>query len=176
MTDAKLPDNQAGYEKGINITLAAMAGANSIGEAAGMMGSLMGCSFESLVIDNDMIGCIQRALRGIEVNEDTLSLDVIREVVLDGPGHFLSHRQTLELMETEYLYPKVADRASIEDWEQEGSLDIRQRALKQVREILSSHYPKYIDSPIDAKLREMFPIRLTEEDMHPGNDRWPEVA
>ena len=37
-----------------------------------------------------------------------------------GPGHFLSHRQTLELMESEYLYPKVADRASIEDWEQEG--------------------------------------------------------
>ena len=152
------------------------AGAYSIGEAAGIMGSLMGCSFESLVIDNDMIGCIQRALRGIEVNEDTLSFDVIREVVLEGPGHFLSHRQTLELMESEYLYPKIADRASIEDWEQGGSLDIRQRALQQVREILSSHYPKYIDLPIDTKLREMFPIRLTEEEMCLGNDRWPEVA
>ena len=96
--------------------------------------------------------------------------------MLEGPGHFLSHRQTLELMESEYLYPKIADRASIEDWEQGGSLDIRQRALQQVREILSSHYPKYIDLPIDTKLREMFPIRLTEEEMRLGNDRWPEVA
>ena len=98
------------------------------------------------------------------------------EVVLEVPGHFLSHSQTLELMESEYLYPKVADRASIEDWEQEGSPDIRQRALKQVREILSSHYPKYIDSPIDAKLREIFPIRLIEENMRPGNGRWNDPA
>jgi len=172
MTDSKLPDNQAGYEKGVNITLAAMAGANSIGEAAGMMGSLMGCSFESLVIDNDMIGCIQRALKGIEVNEETLSIDVIREVVIDGPGHFLSHKQTLDRMESEYLYPEIADRSSLQDWELQGRLDIYTRAKIQVQKILSSHYPTYIEKSIDSKIRENFPILLNQEDMRPESRRW----
>ena len=55
MCDAKLPDNQAGYEKGIAVTLAALACCNNVSESAGMLGSLMGLSFESLVIDNDML-------------------------------------------------------------------------------------------------------------------------
>ena len=173
MTDAKLPDNQAGYEKGVNVTLAALAGANSVGEAAGMMGSLMGCSYESAVIDNDMIGCVQRALRGIEVTDETLSFEVIRDVVLNGPGHFLTNDQTLNLMDTEYLHPEIADRSSIEDWEMAGSPDIRQRATARVREILSSHYPKYIDGDVDQQIRGLYPIRLPESAMRPDSGRWP---
>ncbi len=172
MTDAKLPDNQAGYEKGINVTLAALAGANSVSEAAGMMGSLMGCSFESIVIDNDMIGCIQRALRGIEVTDETLSFEVIRDVVLGGPGHFLSHQQTLGLMQSEYLYPEVADRSSIEDWEAAGSPDIREHARARVQQILSSHYPQYIAADTDRQIRELFPIHLPQSAMQPGSGRW----
>jgi trimethylamine--corrinoid protein Co-methyltransferase len=132
----------------------------------------MGCSFESAVIDNDMIGCIQRALRGIEVTDETLSFEVIREVVLDGPGHFLTHDQTLNLMDTEYLRPEIADRSSIEDWEMAGSPDILQRAKARVREILSSHYPKYIDEDVDRRIRERFPIRLPEIAMRSGSERW----
>jgi len=165
MTDAKIPDNQAGFEKGINVTLAALAGANSVGECAGMIASLMGCSFESLVIDNDMIGCVQRVLRGIEVTDDTLSLDVIRNVVLSGPGHFLSEKQTLDVMETEYLYPTIADRSSIEDWEADGAKDIRANARDRVDYILSNHYPRYLDDKLDRLIRDRFPILLDTADM-----------
>ena len=133
MTDSKLPDNQAGYEKGVTTALAALAGANSISETAGMVASLMGCSFEAMVIDNEMLGCIQRALRGIEVTDDTLSYEVIKEVI-DGPGHFLGHPQTLELMQTEFLYPQVADRSTPAEWEEQGSRDIRDRARERTRE------------------------------------------
>ena len=66
MADSKLPDNQAGYEKGITVSLAAHAGANLIYESAGMLGSLLGCSLEALVIDNDMMGSINRTVRGID--------------------------------------------------------------------------------------------------------------
>ena len=52
MTDSKVPDNQAGYEKGINVALAGHAGANLVYESAGMLGSLLSCSLEALVIDN----------------------------------------------------------------------------------------------------------------------------
>ena len=80
MTDSKLPDFQAGYEKGYTELLSALAGANLIYEAAGMYGSLLGCSLESFVLDNDLIGSVLRATRGFEVNSDTLALETIRDV------------------------------------------------------------------------------------------------
>jgi len=171
MTDAKSPDNQAGYEKGITVALAALAGCNNVSESAGMMGSLMGCSFESLVIDNDMLASVLRTVRGIEINDETLSYDIIDEVV-HGEGHYLRQPQTLELMRSEYTYPELADRGSPTDWEDEGSPDIRKRAAERARSLLESHYPEYIDPEIDRKIREHFPIVLAPEDMRPGNGRW----
>ena len=171
MTDSKLPDAQAGFEKGISAVTAGLAGANRILESAGMLGSLMGCSFEALMIDNDMLGMAQRVVAGIEVNDETLSLDVMREVAL-GPGHYLGQAQTLELMETDYLYPELADRSAPGAWEEEGSLDIMQRAHDSVKQILSSHYPEYIEAQTDAAIREKFPIRLARSDMQAGNSRW----
>ena len=88
MTDAKAIDAQFGMEKGITSMAAALAGANLIYEAAGMYGSLLGCSFESFVLDNDLIGAVLRATRGIEVSNETLSLEAIRDVCVGGPGHF----------------------------------------------------------------------------------------
>ena len=171
MTDAKLADNQAGYEKGVTVAAAALAGANSVSETTGMLASLIGCSFEAMVIDNDMLGCIQRMLRGIEVTDETLSYQVIHDAV-HGPGHYLGHPQTLELMETEYLYPEVADRATPDVWEEEGGADIRVRARERVRELLSSHYPEYIDAKTDAKIRARFPIHLPREAMRADCGRW----
>ena len=108
---------------------------------------------------------------GVEVNDDTLSLDVIRQVV-HGEGHYLRTGQTLELMRTEYEYPALADRSTPGEWEAEGSPDIRERAGRRVREILSTHYPEYIDPTVDRRIRDTFPILLPEEFMRPGNTRW----
>ncbi len=171
MTDSKVPDAQAGYEKGITTALAALAGANSVSETGGMLASLLGCSFEAMVIDNEMLGVVQRALRGIEVTDELLSYDVIREVV-EGPGHYLGHAQTRELMRTEYLYPEIGDRHSPTQWEHDGSTDIRIRARERVRQLLSSHYPVHVDRAADRRIRERFPIRLPSEVMQPDPSRW----
>jgi trimethylamine--corrinoid protein Co-methyltransferase len=171
MCDSKVPDNQAGYEKAIAVTLAALSGCNNVSESAGMMGSLMGLSFESLVIDNDMLGTVLRTVRGIEVNEDTLSYHVIENAVR-GEGHFLRQDQTLDLMRSEYEYPKLADRLPPNVWEEAGSMDIRGQAGMRVQEILSSHYPDYINPDIDRKIRERFKIEIPREFMTPGNSRW----
>jgi trimethylamine--corrinoid protein Co-methyltransferase len=160
MTDSKIPDVQHGFEKGVTLVLAAMAGANRVCEAGGMMGSLMGCSFESLVIDNEILGMVLRATRGIEVNEETLSVDVIKESVLD-PGHFLGHNQTLDYIETEYLYPELSDRGPSATWEQEGSQDLFERSRVVVKDILENHKPHYIDPAVDRAIREKFPILLS---------------
>lgn len=159
MTDSKIPDAQHGYEKGISLALAAMAGANRVCEAGGMMGSLMGCSFESLVIDNEILGMVLRATRGIEVSDDTLSLDVIKESVID-PGHFLGHGQTLGYIETEYLYPELSDRSPSATWEQAGSRDLYERSREIVKDILASHRPMYIGKSAERAIRARFPIRL----------------
>jgi trimethylamine--corrinoid protein Co-methyltransferase len=171
MTDAKLPDNQAGFEKGVTTTIVALAGGNFVSESAGMLASLIGVSYEALVIDNDMLGSVQRTLRGIEVNEETLSVEMMREVA-SGAGHYLGHAETLEKMESEYLYPRIADRRSPESWREAGAKDIHEVARLRVRETLSRHYPVYIDPKIDAEIRSRFPIRLRAEDMRAGNGRW----
>jgi trimethylamine--corrinoid protein Co-methyltransferase len=80
-----------------------------------------------MVIDNDMLGNIQRVLKGIDVTDDTLSFDEIARAI-SGPGHYLGSPKTLELMETEYLYPHIADRDSMNGWQSRGSTDIRQAA------------------------------------------------
>ena len=171
MTDAKTMDAQAGYEKGITITAAALAGGNLVSAYPGIVGSLMGQSFEGLLIDNDLLGNAQRLLRGIEVDDETLSYDVIRDTVA-GIGHYLGAPQTLRLMRSEFQYPELADRTSQGAWEEERSRTIYDRAHDRVEEILSSHYPEYLDAALDARIRERFPIRLDPADMRPGNGRW----
>ena len=160
MTDSKIPDAQSGYEKGYTVSLAAHSGANMVYESAGMQASLLGCCPESYVIDNDMLGAINRTVRGIEVNDETLAIDPIREVCLEGPGHYLGHEQTLSRMQTDYLYPSVGDRENINNWLEQGATDVVQRARKIVQETLESHFPKNWDEKIDDKIREQFPVRL----------------
>jgi trimethylamine--corrinoid protein Co-methyltransferase len=171
MTDSKLPDYQAGYEKALAIALAAQSGCNNVSESSGMVGSLMALSLESLVIDNDLLGAVMRTVRGIEVNEETLSYNVIEQVV-HGEGHYLRSPQTLGLMRSGYEYPALADRNTPGEWEAAGSPDIREQAGKRVRSILSSHYPEYIDPITDAKIRERFSIQLAADDMNLSSKRW----
>jgi trimethylamine--corrinoid protein Co-methyltransferase len=119
-----------------------------------------------------MLGAILRTVRGIEVSEDSVSVDAIRDVCTTGPGHFLGHEQTLQLMQTEYLYPEVADRSSPKEWAERGSQDVLDRAKARTHAILSEHYPVYIDPAVDREIRARFPIRLPLANMRPGNGRW----
>ncbi len=171
MSDSKLPDNQAGYEKGITTVLASLAGANFITQSAGVLSCLMGASYESMVIDNEMLGSVLRAVRGIEVTDETLSYEVIKEAVV-GPGHYLGSMQTMKMMRTEFLYPDIANRDSTSVWEEAGSHDIRETARDRVREILSTHYPNYISARADSRIRDRFPIHIPVDAMQPGNGRW----
>ena len=125
------------------------------------MSSLRGCSFESLVIDNEILGMVLRATRGIEVTDETLSVDVIREAVID-PGHFLGHDQTMQYMETEYLYPDpgLVSREATDAWEQEGARGLFERSRDTAESILRDYYPRLIHSQVDADILGSLPIRL----------------
>lgn len=165
MADAKLPDIQSGYEKGITTVMAGLAGTNMIYEAAGMHASLMGFCMESLIIDNDILGQSLRCVRGIDVSADAMSIQTMRDVCLDGPEHYLGHAQTLSLMQTEYVYPTIGDRLSPKEWEAEGKEIMLDRAIKEKRRILDEHFPTHISAELDAELRRKFDIKLPHERM-----------
>ncbi|MEQ8664125.1 MAG: trimethylamine methyltransferase family protein [Rhodospirillales bacterium] len=168
MTDAKTPDAQHGYEKGYTETLLAHAGANMIYESAGMQASLLGFSMEALIIDNDMIGGVLRTVKGIEVTEDSLSLEALNDVCTKGPGHYLGHDQTLRLMQTEYEYPTVGDRKSPKEWAEANQPVLTEVAHKRMRDILASHFPAHVSDDIDAVLRANHDIRLPRSEMKPA--------
>lgn len=154
MTDAKVVDCQAGYESGMMNLLVAMSGANYIHDAAGLMEFDLTVSHEKLVIDDEIIGMCLRVLRGIEINDDTLGLDLIEQV---GPGgDFLAQEHTIRHMRTEFFQPTVGDRLHCEQWAAAGGLDALQRAHERVRKILSEHQPRGIPPEIDAKIRARF--------------------
>ncbi len=171
ISSSKLPDAQSGWEKGYLTTLPALAGANMILQTSGILADIIASSLESFAIDADMLGGVLRGVRGVEVDDDTLSVGVMEEVVA-GPGHYLGHEQTIRLMESEYVYPTLGDRRTIQDWEEDGAQDIRARARAALSRVLSTHYPQYVEPADDARIRERFAIGLAPEDMRPGNGRW----
>ena len=158
-TDSKVPDSQSSYEKCLNITKAVQAGANVITQACGAQAGLMGLSLEALVIDNDMLGNILRASGPVDVSAETLSFDMINKVVT-GVGHFLGEPETYARMHSDFLYPKIADRTSIDTWEAAGCPAIAERAVDQVKAMLDCDYQDYIDPESDRILRQVLPIML----------------
>jgi trimethylamine--corrinoid protein Co-methyltransferase len=167
LTDSKIPDIQAGYEKSLSSTASALAGSNFIVHSAGFLEALMVVAYEQYVIDDDISGSVMRMVRGIEITDETLSVAVIKEVC-DGPGHFMEHPQTLERMGSEYRYPHTSDRRTREDWERDGGLDMREWARVRARELLDSEWPDHIPDEVDACIRAEFDILLPQERMRPG--------
>ena len=165
MADSKLPDAQSGFEKGYTTSLAGHSGANLVYESAGMQASLLGVSLEGFIVDNDMLGAVNRTIRGIEVNEDSVSIEVMRDVCVGGPKHYLGHDQTMKLMQKDYVYPDVGDRTSPKEWAEKGSTNVIEKAKLRLNDILMNHHPRYIDDATDAILRERFPIRLPRSQM-----------
>jgi trimethylamine--corrinoid protein Co-methyltransferase len=163
MTDSKVPDMQCGYEKGITEVMAGLAGTSMIYEAAGMHASLLGFCLETLIVDNDLIGQALRCVRGIEVDDEALSVETMRRVTQEGPGHYLGDEQTLGRMQKDYVYPNVSDRLSPKEWEELGSQIALERAIAEKNRILSEVFPDHLSDAVDQELREKFPIRLSRE-------------
>ncbi len=157
IADSKLPDMQAGWEQGISNVMAGLSGLNMVYESVGMHASLLGFCHESLVLGDDMLGQALRCVRGIDVTEDSLSLDAMRAVCIGGPGHYLGHSMTLDLMQTEYVYPKVADRTSPKEWEENNRPDLIKGA-KQRKEDILANATSQIDPAIDQAIREKYRI------------------
>ena len=136
MSDAKVVDAQSGYESALTLMLCALGGANYIHDAAGLLDFALSVSLEKYIVDNEIIGMVMRAVEGIKVNENTLALDLIKEV---GPGgHFVYAKHTRKYLRTEHYRPTLSDREHLENWQKNGRLSAADRARRKVEEILAT--------------------------------------
>jgi trimethylamine---corrinoid protein Co-methyltransferase len=155
MSDSKVVDTQNGYEKGITSLLVALAGSNFIHDAAGIVEFASAASYKQYVIDDEIIGMVMRAVRGIEVSDETLALDVYRRV---GPGgHFLDDQHTVEWMRREHFVPRLADRQLRVNWEQTGKPTVEAKAIALARQILAEHRPLGLPRDMNERLKAAFP-------------------
>lgn len=159
LTDSKVPDAQAGWEKAFTSLLTAMAGSNYVHHAAGMLESMISVAYEQYVIDDEIIGMSCRVLKGIDVDPEHLALEVIDSV---GPGgNFMTSPHTLEHMRDEYFNGNgVADLKSRQKWEKEGSLTTRDKAKKIAQKLLEEKERLYIPENVDKLIREKYGILL----------------
>jgi trimethylamine---corrinoid protein Co-methyltransferase len=157
ISDSKLPDMQAGWEQAITNTLAGLSGLNMVYESVGMHASLLGFCLESLVLGDDILGQVMRCVRGIDVTDDSTSIDAMKAVCLGGPGHYLGSDQTLALMQTEYVYPVVGNRMSPKEWVEAGRPLLLDKAIARKNAILEKAGSQ-IDPQIDAAIRANYNI------------------
>ena len=141
--------------------MAGLTGLNMVYEAAGMHASLLGFCHESLILGDDLLGQAMRCVRGIEVNDDTVGIETMRATCLGGPGHYLGSDQTLSLMQTEYVYPVLADRSSPKEWQEKGRPDLIQNAIARKKALIAAPTPATLDAIVDAEIRKRFNIHLT---------------
>ena len=162
MSDSKAVDAQMGLEKAMSSLGVGLAGCNMVYESSGMMASLLGASFEAMLIDDEMLSQVYRVLRGIEVNEETLGFEAIEQAVY-GEGHFLGGQHTMDAMQRDYFWPStLTDRQQPVAWQEGGSQDMWQRANVKVREILAQHKPEHLSASADAKIRDRYNIMLDD--------------
>ncbi|MGD8315177.1 MAG: trimethylamine methyltransferase family protein, partial [Syntrophobacterales bacterium] len=154
VTEAKRPDIQSGCEKTFSNLMVAMNGADLVHLAAGMLDSGNSISYEQYVIDNEIIGMINRILSGIRVNEGTLGFDVIEKV---GPGgNYVMEDHTIEHMKEEFFYPDLSVRCNFDIWEERGRPSMLSRANDLVDEILDDGREGLLDTDLILEIKKKF--------------------
>ena len=152
-TDSKEVDVQAAYESAMSSLLVAMSGANYIHDIAGLMESDLTVSYDKLVLDNEILGMSQRVLRGIEVNDETLPVELMIE---KGPGeNYMMEEHTVRHMRSEFFVPRLANR------DKRGSMSAGDDALARAKALVDQHRKAPFQSRLPAGVRsavlEAFP-------------------
>lgn len=153
LTNSKIVDAQAGYEKSLSCIGGLLAGMHVL-QFAGLIEALLTFDFGMAVVDNEISIMLKRVARGMEFSEANLALEEIKAV---GPsGMFIDTELTLERMKTTGLLPDIADRESRENWSKKGGMETADKALLKARKILESDCPSLFSPEVEARIRQRF--------------------
>jgi trimethylamine--corrinoid protein Co-methyltransferase len=150
-TEAKILDQQASAEAALTLLSDVMMGGNIIHDL-GYLESGLTFSFSQLVICCEMVSWIKAFLYEIEVSQETLALEVIREV--GARGQYLAHQHTRKHFR-EIWYPDLFERGIYSDWSARGSHSLAERANVRVQKILDEHRPESLPEDVRDQLREI---------------------
>jgi len=142
LTDSKIPDAQAGMEAGITLICGALAGADIFGHL-GICGVDQASSLVMLVMQHELLSYVERFMRGIEVSEEALGLEVIRAVGHDGT--FLDQMHTAQHFRKELWFPQLLDREFWSNWVEQGASTMYDRSIAMKDKILREHTPEPLD-------------------------------
>jgi trimethylamine--corrinoid protein Co-methyltransferase len=148
-TDSKREDLQAGFERMGTLLPAVLAGVNLI-TCAGTLDSTMLESHALLMLDDEICGAALRMARGIEVNEQSLALDLIKGVGFS--GNYITAKETNRLFREELFIPTMFSREPYEAWEKEGSKLAIDHARERALEVLTRHTPHEVDPEVEKEL------------------------
>ncbi len=151
-TDAKTLDMQNGIERFMNLYSAAMAGINYITIAGTYETGLSYCP-ELLIIDDELVGMVKRAITGIQVNENTLAFDQLKKLVNRKNGNFMNLRHTSKNMRTELYISDLMVKETRKRWEKGGEEDLVNRARRKAQEILHQDFQSHLDPKIEQLLQ-----------------------
>ncbi len=150
-SDAKVMDEQAALESLLSVLMAKLSGGNLIHDV-GYMESGLTCSYEMIVLTDELIALTDNLMKGIQVSKDTLMLDEIHNV---GPGgHFLNTPQTLKRFR-DFWYPGLIDRSIRPTWLENGATTLGQRLNARVKEIIKEHQPRPLSADKKGKLKQI---------------------
>jgi trimethylamine--corrinoid protein Co-methyltransferase len=137
-SDSKVFDEQAALEGAMVTLIAALTGGNLIHDV-GYIESGLTTSFEMLVLSDEIISLVKRFMSGVQINHETLALDVIDQI---GPGgHYLGTDHTYRHFR-EHWYPALIDRGNYQSWAEKGEKTLGQRVRAKVKGILETYTPE----------------------------------
>jgi trimethylamine--corrinoid protein Co-methyltransferase len=150
-SESKIVDLQAAIESTVQVLLSGLSGGTLIHDIGFLDCADIG-SLEMLVMNDEIIAMTRRILKGIEINDDTLMLDLIDEV---GPGgYFLAQRETAQRCREEIWVSSLMDREPWDTWTVGGALAMRDRIKHRVRTILATHQAPPLPNGAALAIRE----------------------
>ncbi len=152
-TDSKALDEQTGIEKSMNLLLAALSGSDVV-SGLGFIETINTGSYEQLVIDDEIAGIMFRVLKGIDIEEEKLAVDVIEEVGFN--GNFLSHKHTRKFFWEEHYIPEVFDRRTRYNWSLDGSRDLSKVTNDKAKSILKKVEIPHLPDDISKELEKIY--------------------
>lgn len=159
-TGSNSVDAQAAYETEMSLWAAVTAHANILFGSAGWLEGGLSGSFEKLILDAEILQLVTESFRPMEVNDDTLGFDAIRDV---GPGgHFFGSPHTLERYEHAFYHPMLTDARNYETWDEQGRDTAEIRANGIWKRMLSEYEQPPLDPAVDEALRDFVARRKRE--------------
>jgi trimethylamine--corrinoid protein Co-methyltransferase len=149
--DAKLFDAQAAAEAALSLFAAVASGASLV-QNVGYLDSALTGSLELMVLGDELIGWLRRYLREIEVSEESLGLERIREAGPD--GDYLASEDTVRSLAEEWQ-PALFDRSSYETWAEGGGSRLESRANLRARQLIEEHRASALPAPVRAELARL---------------------